>query len=77
MREIRTYGSVRGAPSNGRPYRDPRPGAVPRGLLPVRSRAVVESAFAGEGLPGNHVSAYRRDPFYTAGVFLVPTITCR
>ena len=29
-----------------------RPGAVPRGLLPVRSRAVVESAFAGEGLPG-------------------------
>ena len=25
MREFRTYGSVRGAPSNGRPYRDPRP----------------------------------------------------
>ena len=23
MRESRTYGSVRGAPSNGRPYRDP------------------------------------------------------
>jgi len=23
MREIRTYGSVRGAPSDGRPYRDP------------------------------------------------------
>jgi hypothetical protein len=23
MREFRTYGSVRGAPSNGRPYRDP------------------------------------------------------
>ena len=25
MREFRTYGSMRGAPSNGRPYRDPRP----------------------------------------------------
>ena len=25
MRESRTYGSVRGAPSNGRPYRDPPP----------------------------------------------------
>src|SRR6202034_3168518 len=24
MREFRTYGSVRGAPSNGRPYRDPK-----------------------------------------------------
>ena len=23
MRESRTYGSVRGAPSNGRPYRNP------------------------------------------------------
>jgi hypothetical protein len=26
MRESRTYGSVRGAPSNGRPYRDPEQG---------------------------------------------------
>ena len=25
MREFRTYGSVRGVPSNGHPYRDPRP----------------------------------------------------
>ena len=25
MRECRTYGSVRGAPSNGRPYRDLAP----------------------------------------------------
>jgi hypothetical protein len=25
MREFRTYGSVRGAPSNGRPYRNNRP----------------------------------------------------
>ena len=25
MRESRTYGSVRGAPSNGRPYRNRRP----------------------------------------------------
>ncbi len=24
MRESRTYGSVRGAPSNGRPYREPK-----------------------------------------------------
>jgi hypothetical protein len=30
MREFRTYGSVRGAPSNGRPYRDNRPVAVSR-----------------------------------------------
>ena len=28
MREFRTYGSVRGAPSNGRPYRNPRPSAA-------------------------------------------------
>ena len=25
MREFRTYGSVRGVPSNGHPYRDNRP----------------------------------------------------
>ena len=30
MREFRTYGSVRGVPSNGHPYRDPRPIAVCR-----------------------------------------------
>ncbi len=31
MREFRTYGSARGAPSNGRPYRDPR--SPPANLL--------------------------------------------
>jgi hypothetical protein len=28
MREFRTYGSARGAPSNGRPYRDSGPTAA-------------------------------------------------
>ena len=32
MREFRTYGSVRGAPSNGRPYRDPEGQFVTSGL---------------------------------------------
>jgi hypothetical protein len=30
MREFRTYGSVRGVPSNGHPYRDNRPVAASR-----------------------------------------------
>lgn len=34
MREFRTYGSVRGAPSNGRPYRV----ILRKGLRPVYSR---------------------------------------
>ena len=33
MRESRTYGSVRGAPSNGRPYRDPAQRDMPGGML--------------------------------------------
>ena len=47
MRESRTYGSVRGAPSNGRPYRD-RACAVPaiKGLR----RARFVPVFAGDKL---------------------------
>ena len=44
MRESRTYGSVRGALSNGRPYRDP--------LLPSRVRAArVRAARTCTGKP--------------------------
>ena len=35
MRELRTYGSVRGAPGNGRPYRDRRTVAPEAPRVPV------------------------------------------
>ena len=35
MRESRTYGSVRGAPSDGRPYRDPAFEAVIQSAPPA------------------------------------------
>jgi hypothetical protein len=56
MRESRTYGSVRGAPSDGRPYRDPArsPGHDDK----LRRRALA-------GAPG-HGICVRRDPPRTA-----------
>jgi len=40
MRAIRTYGSVRGALSNGRPYRDDGDQAMPRGRKPDGEHAL-------------------------------------
>ena len=37
MREIRPYGSVRGALSNGCPYRDPKNWMGPAGVIPLLS----------------------------------------
>jgi hypothetical protein len=45
MREFRTYGSVRGVPSNGHPYRDPRPVAA---SAVHEKRTVGYSAFCQE-----------------------------
>jgi hypothetical protein len=57
MREIRTYGSVRGASNNGRPYRNPSPGAISTavsGLRPGFRKAVsmvVARTGQGRGAP--------------------------
>ena len=48
MREFRTYGSVRGAPSDGRPCRDLCPG--------VPQRFADEPAAAFLAVPGVHVA---------------------
>jgi hypothetical protein len=45
MRESRTYGSVRGALSNERPYRDPRSG-VPAAPILVAAGTAQARAFA-------------------------------
>jgi hypothetical protein len=53
VREFRTHGSVRGAPSNGRPYRDHSSGCplrvgpeavIPLGIEIVASRKILDSA---------------------------------
>ena len=47
MRESRTYGSVRGALSNGRPYRDQRhPGALHFRDLPLDIAALTGATLA-------------------------------
>jgi len=43
MREFRTYGSVRGAPSNGRPYRDNRLVAAVRARFARRPFAIAQT----------------------------------
>jgi hypothetical protein len=47
MRENRTYGSVRGAPSDGRPYRDPEGHFVSSSLL-------LDSMFQRDDLLGEY-----------------------
>ena len=57
MREFRTYGSVRGVPSNGHPYRDPRSaGYVEQGL---RIAGVVGTADAVRHLKSLLLHIYR------------------
>jgi hypothetical protein len=51
MREIRTYGSVRGASSNGRPYRNPPALNIARALLALGS--------SGHGLDHPPIPKYR------------------
>ncbi len=41
MRESRSYGSVRGAPGNGRPYRDHSADALTAAVLWARSPALI------------------------------------
>jgi hypothetical protein len=64
MRESRMYGSVRGAPSNGRPYRDPisdigRPADV--SMLSSRDREQ-----SGGRVAGQWRFTYVRDPRYVS-----------
>jgi hypothetical protein len=46
MREFRTYGSVRGAHGNGRPYRDQAALVVGTGVLVDRGQAAISFSFA-------------------------------
>jgi len=52
MRETRSYGSVRGAAGNSRPYREPRPKAEVRRTV-VDQDARHESAIRYDRLSGN------------------------
>jgi hypothetical protein len=50
MRESRTYGSVRGALSNERPYRDPRDAAsTSRSSELAHTGELLEDAFSNRG----------------------------
>jgi predicted RNA-binding Zn ribbon-like protein len=75
MRESRTYGSVRGALSNGRPYRDRfarndgksfarKDGKIHLRILAARCARVVQGSFAPKG--------ERRDPKRGRGECRVP-----
>jgi hypothetical protein len=54
MRETRTYGSVRGAPSNGRPYRDTTSGNI--------TDDVITAYLERHTAPHNQASAFRPEP---------------
>jgi hypothetical protein len=57
MRESRTYGSVRGALSNERPYRDQLRGATKVGWRPAVGRLEVPVLFDELGPKAPHVAA--------------------